>query len=526
RRAGARHPGPAALRGRQARAGRAGLGRRVVPGWAAALARSAGRADHAAPGRGRIAARGAPGAPLARPRGASRRRALPRLRVGPALDGLRGAPVAGPVPGRRHPGAVPRGARRRAVRGAVAAHAPGVHARGRARPVPRLERGAARAPGRAGRRGLRARPGHHLGSAARARRARHDRGRGRARGVRHAGRGPAARGRRRGAGRRRRVPGAGRGARRRGGALARAPALGVSARPPLLTPTFGACLGITAGSHVAVYLLNATLPLHLVALGGSHTEVGLLFSTTGVVSMLLRPAVGGWIDRYGFRPVMLPGAGFLVATLLLLPLAATPTSLIVLMGGIGLGNSVVSTGAGVLAAQASPPARRGEALGLYYVATSVSFSLGPPIGLALYAGGGLARCVLVATAIGLGTGLLVLRARGAGPAAGAAPRLQWINRRALPAAATLVSTNVGYTSIYAFLPLYAIATGGAGDLTWFYALFSACIVLGRLALARLSDRVGRAQVIGPAIAASGAAYALLSLPPRPTSLAAAAILHG
>ncbi|HZP34860.1 MAG TPA: MFS transporter [Methylomirabilota bacterium] len=300
----------------------------------------------------------------------------------------------------------------------------------------------------------------------------------------------------------------------------------MSARPPLLTPTFGACLGITAGSHVAVYLLNATLPLHLVALGGSHTEVGLLFSTTGVVSMLLRPAVGGWIDRYGFRPVMLPGAGFLVATLLLLPLAATPTSLIVLMGGIGLGNSVVSTGAGVLAAQASPPARRGEALGLYYVATSMSFSLGPPIGLALYAGGGLARCVLVATAIGLGTGLLVLRARGAGPAAGAAPRLQWINRRALPAAATLVSTNVGYTSIYAFLPLYAIATGGAGDLTWFYALFSACIVLGRLALARLSDRVGRAQVIGPAIAASGAAYALLSLPPRPTSLAAAAILHG
>lgn len=300
----------------------------------------------------------------------------------------------------------------------------------------------------------------------------------------------------------------------------------MSARPPLLNSTLGACLGITAGSHVAVYLLNATLPLHLVALGGSKTEVGLLFSTTGIVSMLLRPAVGGWIDRYGFRPVMLPSVGFLVATLLLLRLAGTPTGLIVLVGGIGLGHSVVSTGAGVLAAQASPPARRGEALGIYYVTTSLAFSLGPPIGLALYAGGGLGRCVLVAIAIGIGIGALVVAAPVAAPAAGAPSRVQWVSRRALPAAATLVATNVGYSSIYAFLPLYAIAAGGAGDLTWFYALFSACIILGRLALARVSDRVGRALVIVPAIAASGAAYALLSLPPRPATLAAAAVLHG
>ena len=300
----------------------------------------------------------------------------------------------------------------------------------------------------------------------------------------------------------------------------------MSERPPLLNPTLGACLGITAGSHVAVYLLNATLPLHLVALGGSYTEVGLLFSTTGMVSMFLRPAVGGWIDRYGFRPVMLPGVGFLVATLLLLPLAATPTALIALMGGIGLGNSLVSTGAGVLAAQVSPPTRRGEALGIYYVVTSLSFSLAPPIGLALYAGGGLGRCVLVAGAIAVGIGLLVVGARVPAAASGEPARLQWISRRALPAAATLVATNVGYSSIYAFLPLYAITAGGAEDLTWFYALFSACIILGRLALARVSDRVGRAQVIVPAIAASGAAYALLSLAPRPATLAAAAVLHG
>lgn len=136
----------------------------------------------------------------------------------------------------------------------------------------------------------------------------------------------------------------------------------------LLTPTLAACLGITAGVHIAVYMLNTTLPLHVVALGGSKTQVGLLFSVAAVVSMLLRPLVGGWIDRYGFRPVMVPGAVVLVGTLLILPLARTPVAFIGLMAGLGFGNGLISTGAGVLTAQASPPARRGEALSVYYVA--------------------------------------------------------------------------------------------------------------------------------------------------------------
>ncbi|HET8532362.1 MAG TPA: MFS transporter [Methylomirabilota bacterium] len=292
----------------------------------------------------------------------------------------------------------------------------------------------------------------------------------------------------------------------------------------LVTPTLAACLGITAGAHVAVYLLNATLPLHLVALGGSKTEVGLLFSTSGVVSMLLRPLVGGWIDRHGFRPVMLPGALVLVATLLVLPLAATPLAFIVLMGGIGFGNGLISTGAGVLAAQASPPARRGEALGVYYVTTSISFSVGPPLGFALYASGGMRRCFLGAAVIGVGIGLLILSLRVTAPAA--ASRFRWLSRRALPAAATVIAVNVGYSSIYAFLPLYAIASGLDGNLGWFYAVFSACIIVGRLTLNRLSDRIGRARVIVPAIAATVLSYGVLALPPRVATLAAGAVLLG
>jgi MFS family permease len=294
----------------------------------------------------------------------------------------------------------------------------------------------------------------------------------------------------------------------------------------LLTPTLVACLAITSAVHIAVYMLNTTLPLHMVAVGASKTQVGLLFSVGTGVSMVMRPLVGGWIDRYGFRPVMLPGALVLVATLLVLPLAGTPGLFIALMAGLGFGNGLVSTGAGVLAAQASPPSRRGEALGIYYVATSLAFAVGPPLGFALYAAGGMRRCFLGAAALGVGITLLVSSLRETTPRTGSDQRFRWLSRRALPAAATVVAVNIGYSSIYAFLPLYAIASGLEGNLGWFYALFSICIITGRLALSRLSDRIGRARVIVPALSATVLSYLVLALPPRVPTLAVAAVLLG
>jgi MFS family permease len=294
----------------------------------------------------------------------------------------------------------------------------------------------------------------------------------------------------------------------------------------LVTPLVAACLAVSGGVHVLVYLLNATLPLHLVQIGGSKAQVGLLFATATTVSMVLRPLVGGWVDCFGVRPVMVPGVAVLLATLLLLPSATAPVTYIALMAGLGAGNGVLATAAGVLVAQASPPARRGEALSVYVLATALSFAAGPPLGLALYEAGGIRPCFLAALVLGVAIALLVLTLRSPGPAAASPPRFRWFSRRALPAAATVVCVNVGYSSIYAFLPLYALASGLPGSLGWFYVLFSVCIITGRLTLRGLSDRVGRARVIGPAVALTTLSYLVLSLPPRVPTLAAAAIMLG
>ncbi len=70
------------------------------------------------------------------------------------------------------------------------------------------------------------------------------------------------------------------------------------------------------------------------------------------------------------------------------------------MAGLGCGNGVLATAAGVLVAQASPSARRGEALSVYFLATALSFAAGPPLGLALYARGGIQACFVAAVGLG------------------------------------------------------------------------------------------------------------------------------
>jgi MFS family permease len=292
----------------------------------------------------------------------------------------------------------------------------------------------------------------------------------------------------------------------------------------LYTPTLLACFGITGAMHVASYLLATTLPLHLVDLGASETQVGLLFSIMTSVSMVLRPLVGGWVDRHGYRPVMLPGVLSLLATTGGLQLAATPAVVIALVAGLGLSSGLVTTGAGVLVAQASPAARRGEALSVYYVATSIAFAIGPTVGLALYRRGGMAPTSGVAAGLGLLIGAMIWSLDAPGAPAGPRPTFRWLHGRALPLSSALVLANLGYSSIYAFLPLYAIGAGAERHLWWFFTLFAAWIIIGRLLLRQASDRFGRVRVLVPGFAAISLSYFVLALRPSAPTLAAGAVL--
>jgi MFS family permease len=301
---------------------------------------------------------------------------------------------------------------------------------------------------------------------------------------------------------------------------------GAPGTPSVYTRPVLTCLGVSAVVHAAVYLLNTSLPVHVVALGGSKAQVGMLFSVATTAAMVVRPLVGGWNDRHGFRPVVLPGVAAFLLTTLALQWLGSPGAVVAAMAGLGLANGLISTSAGVLVARVTAPEHRGEALSLYYVASSLGWAVGPPLGLLLYRLGGVRLDLAVAAGLALAIGALAWSVPGgAAPAvSGPGGPLRLYSRHALPAAGTLVLTNLGHSAVYAFLPLYAMAAGLGRDIAWFYVLFSAWLIACRLLLRRVSDRVGRARVVVPAIALIGLAYLALAWPPRVASLAAAAVL--
>jgi MFS family permease len=257
--------------------------------------------------------------------------------------------------------------------------------------------------------------------------------------------------------------------------------------PAVFTRTLMVCVGLTFLIHIVTYLLNTQLPLHVVGLGGSHAQIGWLFAMNTGAAMLLRPQVGGWVDRHGARAVMVPGAGVLLVTMLALGAAASPLAVIAAMAGLGISSALVSTAGSVVVAAESPATRRGEALSLYYVASSVGVALGPAAGFALADLGGMVLNFAAVTALSLAITLLALTLRTP-PAVGVTggPVRLW-SPHAVPASLALIVITTGHATVYAFLPLYA-AGQGFGRIAWFFPLMSGCTIACRLVLRRASDR--------------------------------------
>src|SRR5215470_7470750 len=150
------------------------------------------------------------------------------------------------------------------------------------------------------------------------------------------------------------------------------------------------CVVITLLLHVVTYLLNTQLPLQILALGGRHAQIGWLFAAITGVAMILRPQVGGWTDRYGGRTVM-------------------------------IANALLSTTGSIVVANASAPERRGEALSMYYVASSAGVATGPALGFALAAVGGMQLNLVVVIVLSLVVAACVVALQtpsGKGAAAG------------------------------------------------------------------------------------------------------------
>ena len=254
-------------------------------------------------------------------------------------------------------------------------------------------------------------------------------------------------------------------------------------------------------------LLTPVLPLYVTYLGGSPFMVGLVLAAFAVTSVIVRPVVGHWSDRWNEAGVMISGLLFQGVSIFMCFFPFVGAAM--LANGLrGIGWAGLNTGGYSLLALTAPESRRGEASGLYSGVQGASAILFPALALWLLevSFGGFAGVFVISAIFSFaGAALGAIMARNVPHSASlkispAATHDWWyeifhfIERDILLPSIILFWLNISLPSITNFSVLYAQDLGVMNFGTFFIVL-GVTSLLGRPLLGRLSDKFGRDRSI-------------------------------
>ncbi|MBX5490962.1 MAG: MFS transporter [Chloroflexi bacterium] len=276
----------------------------------------------------------------------------------------------------------------------------------------------------------------------------------------------------------------------------------------------------------AAYTFLGILALYALSLGVPETWIG-LFPAASTGCGLVAQLIGGRLLVRGPRTrLMRWGPLLIVAGALLASVWPSPLALFAACMLLGSGYGVTQTGAVVLATEVAPPARRGEAVGIYGTFTTLAVLIGPPIGVALLQHVG-ARVVFLLT-LAMATAALgaAWALREPPPRTGVAHST---SARLHPlvyfAALTLAGMSVTWGTVLTFVPAYALGLGLSNPGLYFSAQAVAVVAL-RAAMGGLSDRLGRVRLLIPATLLVVVGVGALALRPPIWLLLLSALVYG
>ena len=268
------------------------------------------------------------------------------------------------------------------------------------------------------------------------------------------------------------------------------------------------------------FILQPTFPLYITQLGGSPFHVGLVIASFGVTSVMSRPIIGYWADRWSVTGVMILG---LILQTLSISLCFVPFvgALMFANGLRGIGWSGMNTGGYTLLATSAPPTRRGEASGYYGGVQSSATILFPAVALWILnapSGGFGATFLLAMTLVLLGAGAAIALSREVPRAprtiVTGSPETWWreilsvFDRNIVLAAALLVTLHVSLPCFTSFVVLYARQLS-IDHFGWYFVGTGITSMLARPLLGRLSDKIGAGRSLIVAFTLESAALLLM-----------------
>ena len=283
---------------------------------------------------------------------------------------------------------------------------------------------------------------------------------------------------------------------------------------PLLTPTLLAILAACVWYFFSLGMMLVAIPVFVSdELGEGNLEVGLAMGAAGVAAALLRVVAGGITDAKGRRWVMVFGSTVAAVSMLGLLFADNVPAVVALRALTGIGEAAFFVGAATALQDVAPEGRRAEATSYFSAVVYASMALGPMLAEWLIERFGFRAMWLAATAFCALGALFSVRApqnRAAGPDTRAFFPRPLVHPAAIRPGSVLLIGLFGFSSFLTFAALWA-GEVGVEQAASLLLLFSGAVLIMRLALARLPDRLGARTTTTIALLFSAVGLVIMAL---------------
>jgi MFS family permease len=289
---------------------------------------------------------------------------------------------------------------------------------------------------------------------------------------------------------------------------AAAPATPQHQRPGL---SFAGVFAVTFCGIIGVGSVLPVLPRYIHGpLDSGDVAVGVVVGSYAVTGLLLRPVAGRLADTWGRKPTVLAGAVLVALSGLLYLPSLGLAGLVVARLILGVGEGAVYTAGSAWIVDLAPDERRGRVLGLYGLAVWGGLSVGPLLGELLLDLGGYTTVWLFAAAMPVLGALIALAARDPFVPLKHAEPHPLIAPEAVGPGFAIALASIGYAALATFIVLHLEARGIDNGAAVF-AAFAAMLVLTRLVLGHLPDRVGATPVAVVATLGEALGLALIAV---------------
>jgi MFS family permease len=272
------------------------------------------------------------------------------------------------------------------------------------------------------------------------------------------------------------------------------------------------------------YLLMPTLPMFIKELGGSESQVGFIIGVFTISAVIIRPLIGGLMDKYGRRVFIISGLLFFAITMYFYNLVIGIVFLVILRILHGVSWAMATTSIGTAVTDVIPESRRGEGMGWYGLSMTLGMALGPILGLWVAESFSFNYLFVLCTILALIAFILAFSTKIPVIEHTHKSKISFLGKEFLPMAIVTFFLSITFGGITIFLPLFAAKIQvNAGT---FFLVYAVTLALIRPITGKISDKYGEDVIIIPALFTLIIALLVLTFTNGIVGLVITAILYG